>query len=127
LWGYQFDNSMGAQFAARVGNSDPTGPIAICAGILLALVGLVLAISGEAGERAAQTSNQHTTTKLRCPKCKTPVEADTKKCPGCGGLFKAGVEAGLTEGLTKKCPDCAEEVKIDAHKCRFCGAVFPVA
>jgi len=64
--------------------------------------------------------------RLRCPKCKTPVEADTKKCPGCGGLFTAGVEAGLTEG-PRTCPDCAEEVKPDARKCRACGFAFPHA
>jgi hypothetical protein len=53
---------------------------------------------------------------FRCPKCHHPVELNTPQCPGCGGLFKAG--------LTKKCPDCAEEVKADARKCRFCGCVF---
>jgi hypothetical protein len=52
----------------------------------------------------------------RCPKCHTPVELNTPKCPGCGGLFKAG--------LTKKCPDCAEEVRFEARKCRFCGFIF---
>jgi len=38
----------------------------------------------------------------RCPKCEAPVTLDMHYCPGCGGLFKAGVEAGLTEGLTSK-------------------------
>src|ERR1035437_10359292 len=65
-------------------------------------------------------------TQLRCPKCKTPIEADTKKCPGCGGLFKAGLEAGLTEG-PRTCPDCAEEIKGQARKCRLCGFMFPHA
>jgi hypothetical protein len=27
----------------------------------------------------------------KCPECHTPVELDTPKCPGCGGLFKAGL------------------------------------
>ena len=65
-------------------------------------------------------------TQLRCPKCKTPVEADAKKCPGCGGLFQAGVEAGLTED-PRTCPDCAEEMKGHARKCRLCGFTFPSA
>lgn len=42
------------------------------------------------------------TPSLRCPRCKTPVQADTKRCPGCGGLFKAGVGAGLTEDQAGK-------------------------
>jgi hypothetical protein len=33
---------------------------------------------------------------FRCPECHTPVELDTPKCPGCGGLFKAGL-ASLSE------------------------------
>jgi hypothetical protein len=33
----------------------------------------------------------------QCPKCKHPVQLDTQRCPGCGGLFKAGLEAGLTD------------------------------
>lgn len=65
-------------------------------------------------------------TQLRCPRCKTPIQADTKKCPGCGGLFKAGVEAGLAEG-PRTCPDCAEEIKGQARKCRLCGFTFPHA
>lgn len=63
---------------------------------------------------------------LRCPKRKTPVAADAMKCPGCGGLFKKGIEAGLTEG-PRTCPDCAEEVKANARRCRFCGFTSPHA
>src|SRR5437016_4017478 len=63
---------------------------------------------------------------LRCPKCKTRVAADAMKCPGCGGLFKKGIEAGLTEG-PRTCPDCAEEVKTNVRRCRFCGFTFPHA
>src|ERR1039458_2154649 len=51
--------------------------------------------------------------RYRCPNCHTPVGPDATRCPGCGGLFKAG--------MTKKCPDCAETVKYEARKCRFCG------
>jgi RNA polymerase subunit RPABC4/transcription elongation factor Spt4 len=56
-----------------------------------------------------------TATTLRCPRCKTPVEADTKQCPGCGGLFKAGIEAGLTEG-PKTCPDCSDLIGQDNQR-----------
>src|ERR1035437_1382543 len=65
-------------------------------------------------------------TQLRCPKCKTPIESAADKCPGWGGLFKAGVEAGLTEG-PRTCPDCAEEIKGQARRCRSCGFTFPHA
>ena len=48
-------------------------------------------------EQTAQVGGAPAAISYRCPKCQTPVEADAKRCPGCGGLFQAGVAAGMTE------------------------------
>src|SRR4051794_27085617 len=48
--------------------------------------------SGSAVEQPAQVDPAY-----RCPKCKSPVDSDVKRCPECGGLFQAGVDAGFTE------------------------------
>ena len=61
--------------------------------------------------------------KYRCPKCKTPIEADTKQCPGCGGLFRSGLETGPTEGLGKEtCPQCGKENLPESKFCCQCSA-----
>jgi hypothetical protein len=119
-YGINYMNSITSQIGSRFGVSDSTGLIFIGGGVAVGLIGLNLVISQNREQRG-----QEATPSFRCPKCKTPVGPDPKKCPGCGGLFKAGIEAGLTEGVTKKCPECAEEVKADARKCRFCGYAFP--
>jgi hypothetical protein len=127
LWGINLMNSLGSQITRGLGMQDNTGPVAIGGGVVLALIGLALAAS-TSRSTSQQASNLSTSQQApgayRCPKCKTPVELGTEKCPGCGGAFKTGLKQG-TDGLMKKCPDCAEDVRCDARKCRFCGFAFP--
>jgi uncharacterized membrane protein YvbJ len=49
----------------------------------------------------------------RCPECHTPVERDTPKCPGCGGLFQAGIELRRQE-LQNNPFDPRTEISADA-------------
>ena len=45
LWGINLMNSFGQQLAREIGMQDNTGPIAIGGGVVLGLIGLVLAVS----------------------------------------------------------------------------------
>lgn len=45
LWGFNVMNSFGSQLAGAIGVHDNTGPVAIGAGVVLGIIGLVLVAS----------------------------------------------------------------------------------
>ena len=52
LWGINVMNSLGSQIAGAIGMRDNTGPVAIGAGVVLGLIGLVLVASKKAAVRS---------------------------------------------------------------------------
>jgi amino acid permease len=45
LWGVNYMNSFGSQLGRAIGMQDNTGPVAIGAGIVFGIIGLVLVVS----------------------------------------------------------------------------------
>ena len=65
---------------------------------------------------AAETETGHNKegTGYRCPNCHTLVGLDTPQCPGCGGLFKAGISKRRQE-LQDNPFDPRTEISADAR------------
>jgi predicted RNA-binding Zn-ribbon protein involved in translation (DUF1610 family) len=127
LWGINLVNSLGSQFARRIGVEDNTGSMAIGGGSILAIIGLALAVTRSGTSQQASRA-------YRCPNCEHSIERGDQKCSWCLAVFEKGLEPEEPvlertykgkDDLMKKCPDCAEEVRSDARKCRYCGFAFP--
>lgn len=72
--------------------------------IVAEAIGGGIAAAGRPGEKTVET-------KIRCPKCNHPAEAESKFCPECGAAMQK----------TKRCPDCRELNDSDAKFCDNCG------
>jgi|CZKX01.1.fsa_nt_gi hypothetical protein len=61
-----------------------------------------------------ETGQNKEGTGYRCPNCHTLVGLDTPQCPGCGGLFKAGISKRRQE-LQDNPFDPRTEISADAR------------
>lgn len=90
FWGINLMNSFGAQLGRQLGMQDNTGPIAIGAGVVLGLIGLVLAAS------KGSTSSQ--------PTYPSPVLPETRSggfCMNCGAALPLGAQFCTGCGMKK--------------------------
>ena len=91
IWGVNYMNSFGSQLASELGARDNTGPLAVGAGVVIALIGLVLAVS-KSKQRVSQASVPSSSENKFCSRCGARNAAADSFCNECGA--KTAVMSG---------------------------------
>lgn len=112
---------IGAYFSDEAASQTSEGRIAIGFAIILGLLAILGAVSGQ--EKKPETAPQASSTTVAkttaqtvpaskgpfCTSCGKQVESDFVSCPYCGNPLK------------KKCPSCGKQILPDYVVCPFCG------